>query len=140
MKLELKHLAPYLPHSVQIYGGSQISILKGLEYFNQHEFKLIISHPPFDNEMEVSSLEHSLILRPLSDLTKEIEVNGEKFVPIKHPKIIWIHDVMNKHKDAELKAMVEVSPYYCWVKFFEWHFDVFGLIPEGIAIDISQTK
>jgi hypothetical protein len=28
--------------------------------------------------------------------------------------------------------------HFLFIKLLEWHFDVFGLIPEGLAIDINE--
>ena len=68
MKLELKTLAPYLPYGLKI------------RYIERNETHIFNSY----NIDAVCSEQNHLkpILRPLSDLTKEIEVNGEKFVPI----------------------------------------------------------
>ena len=66
MKLELKHLAGYLP-----YGLKYKDIPKGFDGIRELDIKT------FDWCLENGKP----ILRPLSDLTKEIEVNGEKFVP-----------------------------------------------------------
>ena len=62
-KLELKHLAPYLPYGLNgIHGDKRID-------FNSAN-------------IWVFTLNAKPIFRPLSDLTKEIEHNGEKFVPM----------------------------------------------------------
>ena len=44
-----------------------------------------------------------------------------------------------KPNDIEL-GMVLSKMYIEVVKLFEWHFDVFGLIPEGLAIDINTLE
>ena len=65
MNLELKHLASYLEHGLKVK-----------------------NHVNNITELTVGNLGHYLelqvkpILRPLSDLTKGIEHNGEKFVPL----------------------------------------------------------
>ena len=66
------------------------------------------------------------ILRPLSDLTKEIDVNGEKHQ-------MWL---LVPHGNS-------INDVFSWqyknIKtLFEWHFDVFGLIENGLAIDINS--
>ena len=80
-----------------------------------------------------------LILRPLSDLTKEIEVNGERFVPID-----WLEKNIppsKKHSNTVTftNGYIEMCYYVEYQKLFEWHFDVFGLIPQGLAIDYNTT-
>lgn len=83
-----------------------------------------------------------LALRPLSDLTKEIEHNGEKFVPIE-----WLEDkyyTLDLHK--ECKSIFEDSRWLTTCSWLliqhlqNWHFDVFGLIEKGEAININTLK
>lgn len=90
-------------------------------------------------------------LRPLSDLTKPIEHNGEMFVPIKELCNLYgakfdkpyqnnmcagfiygfaAHDVLN------LKN-IEKNEFWKIHKLIEWHFDIVGLIEKGEAIDVN---
>jgi len=75
MKLELKHLSPYLPYEIRckMNGNGNIETLNGLSVSWAY-FSFLNDNYEF--------YEFKPILRPLSDLTKEIEYNGEKFVPI----------------------------------------------------------
>lgn len=75
MQLELKHITGYLPYGLKILdfvngGKSLIDDTYLLDPKNCHRCLT------FAKETEKP------ILRPLSDLEKEIEVNGEKFVPL----------------------------------------------------------
>ena len=73
-KLELKHLATYLPYGLKIklpYG-----ILTLGNHPNVHKDDQLINY----GSVIIDQLKP--ILRPLSDLTKEIEHNGERFVPL----------------------------------------------------------
>lgn len=87
------------------------------------------------------------ILRPLSDFTKEIEVNGQKFVPI--DKLSELHSDYVVKQDGcwffiEDKCdtnYIELSTSGIWVqKLFEWHFDLHNLIKNGLAIDINTLN
>jgi hypothetical protein len=69
------------------------------------------------------------ILRPLSDLTKEIEINGEKFVPIE--SLLEILDNPSIACDAIIEAIEVLSeyperanlmPYPIVLKLHEFHF------------------
>lgn len=118
MKLELKHLAPYLPYGLKY-------IYKGIEWDLTHL------------ETSTKDREYKPILRPLSDLTKEIEVNGEKFVPFD-----YISDYNPNTKEIYPcvimdDGIIEMHYWKDFEKLFEWHFDVFGLIDAGLAIDIN---
>ena len=82
-QLTIKHLAAYLPY--------------GLKAVNEiRNFTVEIKGLQTDNDV-IHNLGKSPIkfikpiLRPLSDLTKEIEVNGEKFVPMME-LFMLIHD------------------------------------------------
>ena len=122
MKLELKHLAPYLPYELK---------------FTDSVSKTIWTLMPA-NIAVFNYAFHKPILYPLSDLTKEIECNGEKFVPVEklneligcefgiNSGILWITD------KSSIGFSEEFIPFY--EKLFEWHFDVFNLIGAGLAI------
>ena len=161
MKLELKHLAPYLPYGLPIEPIYKSTFMGG---YNQR----ILDTSILDNyELE----EIKPILRPLSDLTKEIEFNGEKFTPL----CILTKQQFDKDNesvfDDENLYLIEDDKYcypsngdktsYYWLSYnermqrfdscdttdlnqlnllntlLEWHFDVFGLIEQGLAIDIN---
>lgn len=100
-------------------------------------------------------------------MTKEIEVNGEKFIPMaellkldnpqwleRHPNgryseieysqnevlanamfsfqaTLSIH-LHLKHLENERNWKIE--------KLKEWHFDIFGLIDAGLAVDVNAAK
>ena len=80
---------------------------------------------------------HKPIIHPLSDLTKEIEHNGERFVPI---KLFSRED----QKDIEIamieSSFIELLSFYIIQKLIEWHFDIAGLIEKGEAIDVNTLK
>lgn len=75
------------------------------------------------------------ILRPLSDLTKEIEVDGEKFVPFDELKSYSFE--LNKDRKWS-KVVLEDMPYSEVLKLYSWHFDIHNLINRGLAIDINE--
>ena len=80
------------------------------------------------------------ILRPLSDLTKKIEIDGETFRPFH--KLDHDFELQNNTylclilHGARIINLFD-HPYEIMQKLFEWHFDVFGLIDKGLAIDIN---
>lgn len=130
MKLELKHLAPYLPYE-----------LKGLvEWIHKNKTHCVKLYGILENNLQIENPyggfdycdieDFKPILRPLSDLTKEIEVNAEKFVPIIQTDI----DIPFTSDLYFLVAYGDVQ------KLLEWHFDVFGLIEKGLAIDINTLN
>jgi hypothetical protein len=124
MKLEIKHLAPYLPYSLK--GNYEVS-----EVVPSAKYELR------NKELRNDNIDFFLsyakpILRPISDLTKEIEVNGEKFVPIDWIKKNYIRETMGLN--------IATWSYRTVEKLAEWHFDIFGLIENGLAVDINTLK
>ena len=119
-------LAMSLPYGVKIidlYWPSKLTGINGNEYH-------------FGNNLTIEDAENvEPVLHPLSDLTKEIEHKGEKFVPN-----IIISDVYN-NGDWLLLFNPEISidrmPFYIIQKLIEWHFDIADLISKGEAIDVN---
>ena len=119
MKLELKHLAPYLPYNLKIktnYGWDTVTTLNEYEVNGDHEHSY--SYEDHPNEV----LEFKPILRPLADLENDEYKN----------RIFNREYIIDKKTDTDLG-------YYEWCYLFENHFDVFGLIEKGLAIDINTT-
>lgn len=153
-KLELKHLAAYLPYELKGRVDKKSYLQNEKERIGTitqidvecSDYDLVVTG---ENGYFLCYIEDfKPILRPLSDLTKEIEVNGEKFVPLdwfeEHEEIdyfadnIWIQYLFNYEKDDIIK--LDLIPYGVMEKLFEWHFDVFGLIEKGLAIDFNTLN
>ena len=135
--LELKHLAPYLPYRLRFrdsYAGDVSTYTlnsSNLSHFENGHIKVFLP-----------------ILRPLSDLTKEIEVNGKNFVPaeilfsVENDELQDFEDfgkIPEYWQDA-IKIKPKWYDYYQVEFLFEWHFDVFGLIEKGLAIDYNTLN
>ena len=136
MKFELKHLAPYLDHRLKIQGQThgEIQELSGL----REGIVYTIEGNKLYGWTDIFNIKP--ILRPLSDLTKEIEVNGERFVPVRI-LMCAAYKAYDSNYDL-LFATQEPTrmPYHIVQKLYEWHFDVFGLIPNNLAIDMNTIK
>ena len=143
-QLTLKHLAPYLPYGLKCkWNQSNPFILVGLQKGNESVNNDLWTWKDGSRYLTGYLYECKPILRPLSDLTNEIEHNGEKFIPMEY--IMSMNSKSFKEsliKDRLTEALINDLKHnrlqykYC-EKLFEWHFDVFGLIPEGLAIDIN---
>ena len=176
-KLTIEHLAPYVPYGLKVlveeYG---IELVVGI-----HGNDIITT----EDNAHFSAVKP--ILRPLSYLTKEIEHNGEKFVPLvelfklsrdNYQQEIKYHCVMATSQiqiemlgfrnyffglyESDRDVRIENGLYFdCYStdlvmdnrieekilcqyslfqKLFEWHFDVFQLIPQNLAVDINTIK
>jgi hypothetical protein len=121
MKLELKHLAPYLPYGLKVIDSDgNIDIVTCIDI------------------EEIDGYKIKPILRPLSDLqNRDLDLWIDFGVEI---------DEMNTH--YLIDALVGGTFYAKDIHFafrvrealFKMHFDVFGLIPKGLAIDINTLK
>jgi hypothetical protein len=132
MKLELKHLAAYLPYDLK--GKYKLQDVD--ENYPEEIRDKLLTSSNLDFFIEYCKP----ILRPLSDLTKEITIKGEKFVPIEYIE-------NNSHVGFDCnKMLLQLNENHNWIYHFdyyivmyliEWHFDIYGLIDEGLAIDIN---
>ena len=196
MKLEIKHLAPYFTYKLKYMCLSEINS-KEPNIFELKCLDTLINMVNFGHGNAKELDEIKPILRPLSDLIKELEHNEEKFIPleklfrlydegyfddkkignpISNDKIISIerykYELLNKEYfilKHEVKTLNIGDLIYSFTydpslrrfairdesnkrplgiayqldlfnKLFEWHFDIFGLIESGLAVDINSLK
>lgn len=120
MKLELKHLKSY-PPTLQIMWENVQCNFEGIDYGYNNSIIL--------ERVNVMLEDVKPILRPMSELTRnELEGNG-------FDSHIDYLTYENKGVEWTLKA-----PYEMIVYLFDNHFDVFGLIEKGLAIDINKIR
>ena len=176
MKLELKHIAPYLPYGVKCQAmgervdndddesPAKISTVSGIytDSYGEVFIEAMYDGDKFDIFFETDFFP---ILLPMSDLYKPLDNGNMPLVEL--TKIAYAN-----HKDFRLvKDRVELtSGGLTFYKFywydngfvtiyspdgigriipnqlqlfeylFEHHFDVYGLIEKGLAIDINTLK
>ncbi len=131
MKLQLKHITPYLPWELKVKAeGCNPTIL-------EHDccsWALDRGYKP--------------ILRPLSDLTERINFKGSEFVPEAYLyfEVIGVDNDMygtfDEFKDNYLdhiKYNISHIPYCIITQLLEWHFNVFNL-PKELFIDINTLN
>jgi len=143
--LTIKELAPYLPYRLKGKTNQydSIDLLLGIYGTMGHSLTLchrISNHNTCDYDCNVN--EFKPILRPLSDLIKEIEVNGKKFVPAYRTQV-HINDkylpfTVNGRIVLENRIVTNTILYTDMQYLISLHFDVFGLIEKGLAIDINK--
>ncbi|MCE5225882.1 MAG: hypothetical protein LLG05_08465 [Porphyromonadaceae bacterium] len=94
----------------------------------------------FGSSLSIEGAENvdKIILHPLSDLTKEIEHKGERFIP--KDRIGLVHDISGNHilnfRTGERIDILSL-PYFVVERLIEWHFDIADLISKGEAIDVN---
>ena len=112
--LNIEHLAPYLPYEL------------GLQWID-----LNIVTMSDTNIMLAISKNIKPILSPLSDLKNNIGGDKNSVTYAAYLKL-WVA------ADVDFVINMPLSCDYSTVqKMLEWHFDVFGLIEKGLAIDIN---
>jgi len=132
MKLELKHLAPYLPYGLKTDKG----ILSGIELSNNESDIYWI-----DNDKGIGHhydyADFKPILRPLSDLTKEIEHNNSVL-----DLILYLCNTYDYRGQMHIiqDIVKEKIPIAMYFELLRWHFDVFGLIDKGLAVPFSAVE
>lgn len=123
---------------------------KGNIIIDQNCYRIKYENGKFENLVKSLRFwkdDFKLVLRKISDLTKEIEHNGEKFVPIeKFCEIedcrteINIRDTQWGIKEIAKNGVQYDSDFGVVQQLFEWHFDCFNLLEQGLAIDINTIK
>lgn len=141
--IDFKEIAAYLPYKVKCMcptgyrGGAdaiRTIIAVGETYITFRNTALMC--------VDVNFYKIKLILFPLDCLTKEIEVNGEKFVPIDFIYKIWFEKGLFDFSKSILKNKIclytESMPYWLVQLLLEWKFDIFGLIERCLAIAVTE--
>jgi hypothetical protein len=122
MKLELKHLSPYLPHKLEgvftIYDSIHTVTSLSLIYVNR----------------ELEYRHFKPILRPISTITNEdtvfiLDLDSVTLELIDLDE--WTLDLIKDLQNGEKHQLEQFN------RVFERHFDVYNLIPNGLAIDIN---
>lgn len=148
MKLEIRHLAPYLPYELNILITESGEIVKMLSldailFRNQVAIET--------NRGSFGSMWFKPILRPLSDLTKEIKYDLSTYAFIDLFEIGECDGCVYEFEHGNIKTINSISsiaqnssyhdinylPHAVVNMMIEYRFDVFGLIDAGLAIDIN---
>ena len=144
MNLEIKHLSPYLPYQLMVenlnFSGIKHSELTNLYCLISKENTHLWQYKTdVGNTAPVEKCKP--ILKPLNAIYNE---NIHKDSDISYYR--WLYE--NTDCEAEqyfletiefqtnrISEIINYTPYSIMQKLFEWHFDVFGLIENGLAID-----
>jgi len=133
MKLELKHLAPYLPYGLKC---KSTTILFGEEDNGIYEMGLISMRGVLKGTGKP-------ILRPLSDLTKEIADDFYNYtepydsfeVRVNGMTIVYRYNNKDSWREVDMSKGVSNID-----KMNKHHLDYRKLIEKGLAIDINTIK
>lgn len=120
-KLQLKHLSPYLPYGLLMFDDDNPN-----QYYPRligvlNDENIITSLPRFPYNYNCGISTFKPILRPLSDLTPG---DSKEFEYVSLDDLI--RGIESEHCSIK-----------CWNSLLREHFDVFGLIDKGLAVDIN---
>lgn len=128
-----EELLPYVAHNVNAICVCTKEIRTvTLNHFTYDLKTVGINHLLNKNDVLIEP--HKLLLRPLYQLTNEIEVNGEKFVPIDRIRELGLGhvDYISNEREYWIKTKTHTGwlnsiPYVIIQKLLSWHFNVFNL-------------
>ena len=139
MKLEIKHLAPYLPYKLKFEHPTILIKRRDISTLqNLGQTHIEIKHRQF---VEISNCKP--ILKPITDLSLLVTEEFEKYDGKRNGKandeIINLfceeNGVDEIIENIELKSL----PYECVEFMFRNHYDFFGLIEQDLAISIHDV-
>jgi hypothetical protein len=139
-ELEAKHIAPYLPYKLNFWHTK----LRNKQEMSKMKIRKdgdIHVDIESDTLVYISSINDSWIkpiLRPISDLIKKVQIDNELVVPIEGMFLpCGERDILTKWAMENKCWLGEQISYLVYQDLFENHFDVFGLIEQGLAVDIN---
>jgi len=142
MKLELKHLAGYLPYGLLVTKNdwtNYMLLTPCSSYLADSKRKYEIGI------LDVICFKAKPILHPLSDLTKKIDFKNKKITPLTELLRLSNFDVSKMIFENQLEFLdtftnILFLSFEDGQRLMEWHFDIYGLIEKGLAIDINTLK
>lgn len=148
-KLELKHIAPYLPYGVEAIHDYSDRTMRGIISrieINKRDndsiwYDISLKNKKITRDISLESIKP--LLRPLSDLYKEID--GEIPADILFPKEYYsLIDFYEEHnRENQIQSFIKDGLNWCetysfWEYLLSKHFDVFSLIDKGLAINLNS--
>lgn len=126
MKLELKHIIDAYKYQDDISDNTGLYKITNIN----NDFVTLYNGKDYYNIcIDIFLNDYKILKYPLSDLTKELEINGEKIIPFK-----WLQDYsynnIRYHSNGCLNINLQnIQNLEIWryEKLKEWHFDVDGL-------------
>jgi hypothetical protein len=141
MKLETKHLAPYLPYNLKcevLNSGQEKEIGEMIAVYND-------GSACFGNIVE--SEKGFEYIKPILRPIQEVEQYFEKLYGcLEHQDVTdyFDADFLASHDNIEIEEIqlleAEQLPYGTLKVLLKHHFDVFGLIEKGLAVDLNTLS
>ena len=152
MKLELKHITPYLPYDLQVKCYDNVwsveAFRKGVSLFLMDDSALTSADlsdvkpilRPLSSITKEEAYEFGVLLMGEADMEdKEVGIGEMRLMGATYPTIVY-----KDKEDEEYSITIQFSsvgisgidlvPYEAYEWLFNHHFDVFNLIDKGLAI------
>ena len=145
MELRIKHLAAYLPYGLKVQHNYKPSFDKiiirevKLECLSNECCTFSLGQDWYFDDEE-NECEIKPILRPLSKLTELMPNNDVSYV-----SYLW-YEVVSTDSYSFCKddfyencslGDIDLLPIKVYQQLCEWHFDIFGLIDAGLAVEME---
>jgi hypothetical protein len=134
MKLEIKHLAPYLPYRLNVKHTEYIEFGKSVQRTCElsgifTDCCTFINGSDWYFNTEENDCDIKPILRPMEDIKYYVDFLNTYYVDFDK-----IEGCLVKRKNENFTRLNELD------FLFKNHIDVFGLIEKGLAIDINTLS
>lgn len=135
MKLDSKYVVPYLLYSLKVIMEGKITNIAWVSTKNISVIKPNSIGDIKKINWKYAHLNIKLVLRPLSDLMKD----EFKMDDLSKKAVLFLDKTANlpyNNRDNHIGVL-----RYSDVQFLlKNHFDIFGLIPQGLAVDVNTLK
>lgn len=121
MELIIEYISPYLPYGVEVLDSKN------------KRWKLTNTNIDF-----VYAKRWKPILRSMNDISDILEIDGELHFCAQDEFTSYQLREYNDLPDGCLNSILDILPYSSVIDLIKWHYDVFGLIEEGLAVDIKS--
>ena len=134
-KLELKHLAAYLPYGIEVYCPRREKVYNMAMLGNNHN-RVYVEGKHFSGWIENAKP----MLRPLSTIIEDDQIISLMF-DLGGKMSDAIHDWIKyaKSDPANIDNAILCAPYPVVEWALENHYDIFSLIPKGLAVPLTQA-
>ena len=132
MEIQIKDLAPYLPYGLKV---QTINVFEGNPIFTMCD-KSGLSNVSISDILDYQE-EYKPILRPLSDLSIEIIKQLISFDIVEFRMSKEIEDDFSIEVNDEAVGWTSLT-FQEYQNIISWKFDIFNLIPQGLAIDVNE--
>lgn len=122
-ELTKEHLSPYIPYGLNL-----------LDSKNYH-WKLTGTNMDFGIASKWKP-----ILRSMKDIDEIISVNGELHFCAQDE---FTEDQLKRYNELPMGCMntvLDILSYYSITELIKWHYDVFGLIEKGLAVELKTMS